>query len=112
MKRRPAGLKAWWLQRASAIFLLVFLVYVLGHFMTRPSFSYPSWNAWLAQPAMRIALTVFFAVLLTHMWVGIRDVLVDYAKPAKLRQTLLVLLGIALGSIGASVLWLVVGLNA
>jgi len=45
----------------------------------------------------------FFAALLGHMWVGLRDVLLDYAKPASLRHSLLA--AVALGLLGLGI-WL------
>ncbi len=45
---------------------------------------------------MAIAAGVFFVALLSHMWVGLRDVLLDYAKPAGLRRVLLALVAAAL----------------
>ncbi|MCG8122786.1 MAG: succinate dehydrogenase, hydrophobic membrane anchor protein, partial [Candidatus Thiodiazotropha taylori] len=34
MSRRASGLRAWFLQRATAIYLLLFFLYVLLHFIT------------------------------------------------------------------------------
>jgi succinate dehydrogenase / fumarate reductase membrane anchor subunit len=39
---------------------------------------------------------VFFAALLLHAWVGLRDVVLDYIKPLALRVGVLALLGFAL----------------
>lgn len=60
----------------------------------------------MGQPGMSVAILVFFAALLSHMWVGLRDVLLDYARPAGLRWLLLGLLGISLFGTAAWVLWL------
>lgn len=106
-RRRPRGLSTWWIQRVSAVLLLVFTVYFLGAIVLRPPDSYAVWKAWLSQPLLVIGLGFFFASLLAHMWVGLRDVLMDYAKPTGVRNTLLVLLALALGSIGGWVLWLI-----
>ena len=50
---------------------------------------------------MRLALAVFFAALLAHMWVGLRDVLLDYAQPVRIRPYLLI--GLAAGLCGLAV---------
>lgn len=60
----------------------------------------------MGQPGMSIAIVVFFAALLSHMWVGLRDVLLDYARPAGLRSFLLGVLGIGLLGTAAWVVWL------
>ena len=46
---------------------------------------------------MRVATLLFAASLAWHAWVGVRDILMDYIKPAGMRLTLevLVLLTIA-----------------
>ena len=107
MSRRPYGLTAWWAQRASAMFLLAFTVYFLVSLLMLPPVSYAAWRAWLGQPAVLTGLVLFFLSLLAHMWVGSRDILIDYAKPASLQAGLLVLLAAALALIGGWALWLV-----
>ena len=53
-----------------------------------------------------LGLALFFAALLAHMWVGLRDVLLDYARPARLRQVLLWLVALGLCTGAASMAWL------
>lgn len=101
MKRGPTGLPAWLVQRASAVYLLLFLVFVLASFALAPVHSHAEWLQWLARPGMRVALAVFFAALLAHMWVGLRDVLLDYAQPVRIRPYLLI--GLAAGLCGLAV---------
>ena len=96
MKRGPTGLPAWLVQRASAVLVLLFLLFVLGSLWRTPVHSHADWMQWLARPGMRIAIAVFFAALLAHMWVGLRDVLLDYAQPVRLRPYWLIALAAAL----------------
>ena len=49
-----------------------------------------------------------FAALLSHMWIGLRDVLIDYARPASLRLFLLCAVGASLLGTAAWVLWILV----
>jgi succinate dehydrogenase / fumarate reductase membrane anchor subunit len=100
-----SGLAAWWVQRASAIFLLLFLLSVFGWFALHRPYSYAEWRAWIATPVMTITVLAFFAALLSHMWVGLRDVLLDYARPAALRACLLVALG---GGLLGTAAWVIV----
>ena len=101
MRTRFTGVNAWWVQRVSAVYMLLFLLFLLGAFWLDPLHSYPQWRAWVARPAMAIAAGVFFIALLSHMWVGLRDVLLDYAKPAGLRGVLLALVAASLCGLAA-----------
>lgn len=83
------GLAAWWVQRASAVYMLLFAVFLLVFFSLHPLSSYVEWRAWVGRPAITIVILAFFVALLAHMWVGLRDVLLDYARPAGLRRFLL-----------------------
>ncbi|MEP6558508.1 MAG: succinate dehydrogenase, hydrophobic membrane anchor protein [Burkholderiales bacterium] len=103
-RSRFTGLRAWWVQRASAVYMLAFLVFVLVSIAVRPLIGYAQWRAWVAHPSITLAFALFLAALLSHMWVGLRDVLLDYAKPAGVRNALLVLLAVGLLGLGAWVL--------
>ena len=103
MRVRFTGLKAWWVQRVSALYMLLFVLFLLYSFALQPLQAFPQWHAWLARPGTSVAFLVFFAALLGHMWVGLRDVLLDYAKPASLRRSLLAT--VALGLLGLGI-WL------
>ena len=100
MRARLTGLPAWWVQRVSAVCILAFVVLSLGALSLLPRPSYLEWKAWIGSPGVALALGAFFAALLAHMWVGLRDVLLDYARPAGLRRLLLFML--AAGLLGAA----------
>jgi succinate dehydrogenase / fumarate reductase membrane anchor subunit len=100
VSRRASGLKAWAVQRATAIYLTVFFVVLLGKFALDPPTSHLDWRLWVADPVTGIAFMVFFAALLFHAWVGMRDVLMDYVKPVTVRATLLTLVALALLACG------------
>ncbi len=104
-RTRFTGLKAWWVQRVSAVYMLAFLLFGLGVVWLQPPPTFLAWHAALASPALSVAVLVFFASLFSHMWVGLRDVLLDYARPAAVRRTLLVL--VALGLLGMAA-WVLV----
>ena len=84
--------------------MLVFLVFVLVSFALHPPASHAEWRDWVARPGVTIAYLLFFAALLGHLWVGLRDVLLDYAKPAGVRNTLLALVAFGLLGLGVWVL--------
>ena len=91
MSHRAEGLRTWLLQRVSAIYLAVFLLYVLVHFWLNPHPDYAAWRGWIASPPVSIAGAGFVLALLIHGWVGLRDVMLDYIHPLGLRLALLTL---------------------
>ena len=100
MSRGAQGLRAWLLQRVSAVYLAVFLGYALVTMLYAPPSGHEQWRAWLAQPAVGVAGALFVLAVLVHAWVGMRDVLMDYVHPTGLRVVLLALLGLVLVSSG------------
>lgn len=89
-----SGLAAWLVQRLSALFMGLFVVAIAMILLSRPDLDYARWRALFAQPLIAISTTMFFLALLLHAWVGMRDVILDYAgqSPA-MRLVLLSLLG-------------------
>ena len=106
------GLRAWWVQRASVVGMLVFLVFVLVSMAVHPLGSFTQWRAWVAHPGITLAFLLFFAALLSHIWVGLRDVLLDYAKPAGVRNALLALVAFGLFGLGVWVLVILLRLQS
>jgi succinate dehydrogenase / fumarate reductase membrane anchor subunit len=104
VRRTITGLRAWLVQRVTAVYVLLFIVFLLFHFLLGAPHSYQAWRAWISNPGVSIAAAVFFAALLLHAWVGIRDVIMDYVHPLGVRVFTLALLGFGLLAIGAWVL--------
>jgi succinate dehydrogenase / fumarate reductase membrane anchor subunit len=96
MSRRASGLRAWALQRITAIYLALFSLVLLWHFALNPPADFLQWRDWVAQPWVSIGLLLYIVALLLHAWVGIRDVLIDYVHPLGLRLLLLTLFGLLL----------------
>ena len=100
MSRSATGLRAWVVQRASAVYLGLFFLYLLAHWIVAPPADYAAWSAWIGHPVMGTALLVFAAALLLHAWVGMRDILIDYVQPTALRIGLLAAVGLGLIACG------------
>lgn len=100
MSRRAAGLRAWVVQRLTAIYLGVFLVFLLAKFLLDPPLHHAEWRGWLADPVINIAGLLFVLTLLLHAWVGVRDILMDYVKPIALRAGLMALVILGLMACG------------
>lgn len=104
MTRTLSGLRALLVQRASAIYMLCFIPFLLLHCMFDPPGSYESWREWITGPVVGVAASVFFAALLVHTWVGIRDVILDYVHPIVVRALALAVLGFGLAGVAAWVM--------
>lgn len=90
------GLRAWILQRVSALYLGAFVLFVVLRFVFDAPAGFESWRAWIGQPYVAALTAVFFIMLLAHAWVGARDVILDYASNLVLRAALLIALLLAL----------------
>jgi succinate dehydrogenase / fumarate reductase membrane anchor subunit len=104
MNRRSYGLRAWILQRLSAVYMTAYLLFFIFHVSANPPHSYTGWHGWMAGPLVSLATALFFIAILVHAWVGVRDVIMDYVKPPGLRFSLLSLIGIVLLACGLWVL--------
>ena len=82
------GLRDWLAQRITAAIMAVYSVIVLVVLILGVPFSYPVWKDLFAQGWMRVATLLFAASLAWHMWVGMRDILMDYVQQAGARLTL------------------------
>ena len=87
-----SGLNAWVLQRASAVYLLLFILIMPTSIFYLELNTYNAWHAFILSPLVAISWILFFVSLLAHAWVGIRDVVVDYVHPFAIRLIILSLL--------------------
>ncbi len=102
------GVGDWLLQRLTAVVMAVYTVLALAAVLWSAPASYADWKALLAGGFARVATMVFVVALLYHAWVGMRDILMDYVKPALLRLALEAAVGVALVAYlvwAASILW-------
>ena len=85
------GLRDWLAQRITAAIMAVYTVIVLIVLLGGVPITYKVWKDLFTQGWMRVATLLFMASLAWHAWVGVRDILMDYIKPAGLRLALEVL---------------------
>jgi succinate dehydrogenase / fumarate reductase membrane anchor subunit len=101
---RAHGMRAWLIQRLSAVYMAGYLVFFLLSLIARPPHGFEAWRGFMTTPLMSIATLLLFLLLLVHAWVGLRDVVMDYVHPFKLRFTVLSLIAGGLIAMGAWVL--------
>ena len=93
------GLKPWLVQRISAVYIALFVVYIAAALVCAQTAGYAQWRGWLFEPANRIATGLFVLALLLHAWVGMRDVILDYVHNTVVRMLALSLvLAVLFGS--------------
>jgi succinate dehydrogenase / fumarate reductase, membrane anchor subunit len=96
VKKLVSGLRAWLLQRMSALVMLVLLLCALLVVSADPPHTHHQWQSLIHRPVIAAATGLLFAALLLHTWIGVRDVVLDYVHPLVLRVSLLVALAAVL----------------
>jgi succinate dehydrogenase / fumarate reductase, membrane anchor subunit len=90
------GLRDWLVQRVTAVVMVIGSVALGVYLLLHLDMGYDRWTAlFSSQPVCAFALLFLFS-LFYHAWVGIRDVVMDYVKPASVRLVIHVLVILAL----------------
>ena len=83
------GLRDWLAQGITAVLMALFTVLLLARvILTKGPIGYDLWSGLFAPQWMKALTFTVIIALLYHVWVGIRNVLMDYIKPASLRLSL------------------------
>ncbi len=92
------GVRDWLSQGVTAALMALFTFIVLAQVLfTRGPIGYEKWAGIFSAQWMKVLTFVVIIALLYHVWVGIRNIWMDYVKPVALRLTLQIL----------SIVWLV-----
>ena len=81
-----SGLRPWLIQRISAVYIAMFIVYTGVTLAGVNEVSYLQWRDWLLHPFNTIAAGLFVIALLMHAWVGMRDIILDYLHNTLVRM--------------------------
>lgn len=83
------GFRDWLSQRVTGGLMALFTVIVLAQVIfTKGDIGYVKWAGIFSAQWMKALTFAVIVALLYHAWVGIRDIWMDYIKPAALRLTL------------------------
>jgi succinate dehydrogenase membrane anchor subunit len=82
------GLMDWLIQRLTAVLMAIYTVLVLAIALWNGGIDYPLWTELFAHAGFKLASFLFMVALLYHAWIGMRDILMDYIKPAGTRLLL------------------------
>ncbi len=91
------GVKDWLAQRITAVIMVIFTIVLAVAFLLSNGASYEAWAGLFANQWMKILTFLTILSLAYHAWIGVRDIWMDYVKPAGIRLVLHVL----------TILWLV-----
>ncbi len=90
------GLRDWLVQRVTALVMAIFVVVVVAQLLYQSAFGYDTWLALFSSNLMRTFSLLFLLSLFYHAWIGVRDIVMDYVKPASIRLLIHVLVILAL----------------
>ena len=82
------GMRDWLSQRVTATLMALFTVVLLVQVLLPGPMGYDKWAGIFAAQWMKVFTFVVIVSLLVHVWVGMRDVWMDYIKPVGLRLVL------------------------
>jgi succinate dehydrogenase / fumarate reductase membrane anchor subunit len=102
------GLKDWLVQRVTALVMALYALLFAGMLLVCAPADYEAWRALFSPQWMRLVTLVFVLSLFWHAWIGMRDILMDYAKPTLVRlalQVAVALLLIAYAGWAIQILW-------
>jgi succinate dehydrogenase / fumarate reductase membrane anchor subunit len=82
------GLRDWLVQRATAVVLAVYLIALALYIVSARPIDYDVWAGIFVPMGMKIATLIAFVALAYHAWIGMRDIWMDYVRPAGVRMVL------------------------
>jgi succinate dehydrogenase / fumarate reductase membrane anchor subunit len=83
------GLRDWLSQRVTATLMALFTIVVLAQvLLSKGPIGYDKWAGIFSSQPMKTLTFVVILCLLWHVWVGMRDIYMDYIKPVALRLSL------------------------
>ena len=85
------GLRDWLSQRFTALIMAIFTIVVLVQLLVGGPIDYYKWSGIFARQWMKVLTFVVIVSMLWHVWVGMRDIWMDYVQSMGVRLGLQVL---------------------
>ncbi|WP_374369507.1 succinate dehydrogenase, hydrophobic membrane anchor protein [Piscinibacter sp.] len=82
------GLRDWLAQRITAALMALFTFALIVQILLPGEMGYDKWAGIFSRQWMKVLTFVVIVSLLYHVWVGMRDVWMDYVKPVAVRLVL------------------------
>ena len=85
------GFKDWMIQRFTAGYMIVYTLIMAAALLAGGAGGQEAWRGLMSNGFIRFSTFIFIVALCWHAWIGVRDIWMDYAKPASVRLALHVL---------------------
>jgi succinate dehydrogenase / fumarate reductase, membrane anchor subunit len=85
------GFRDWLSQRVTAVLMAIFTLVLIAQVLFGGPMDYYKWSGIFASQWMKVLTFIVIVSLAYHVWVGMRDVWMDYVKPVGVRLALQVL---------------------
>jgi len=82
------GLRDWLIQRVTAVVMALYTLFLIVVFGARRHIDYATWHAIFASSLVKVMTLLFVVSVCLHVWVGVRDIFMDYVQPLGIRLTL------------------------
>ena len=82
------GLRDWLAQRITAALMALFTLALIVQVLLPGEMGYDKWAGIFSRQWMKVLTFVVIVSLLYHVWVGMRDVWMDYVKPVGIKLAL------------------------
>jgi len=102
------GLRDWLIQRITAVVMALYSVVLAGYLLLQPRLDYDVWTGLFSGQPMRTFTLLFLLSVFYHAWIGIRDIVMDYVKPAGVRlaiHVLVILVSLLYAIWAVQILW-------
>jgi len=73
-----SGLYDWVVQRATAVVLLAYFVFIAGFLIVHPDLGYAEWKGLFSNTAMRVFSMLALLSICLHAWIGLWGISTDY----------------------------------
>jgi succinate dehydrogenase / fumarate reductase membrane anchor subunit len=82
------GVRDWLAQRITSVVMAVFTLVVIVQILLPGEMGYDKWAGMFSSQWMKVLTFAVVVSLLFHVWVGMRDIWMDYVKPVGARLAL------------------------
>jgi len=99
------GVEHWWLQRVTAVALVLLGLWFVTALVAHLGADYASTVAWLRSPLTAVAMILLMIATFAHMALGVQVVIEDYVHHEATKVASLVLVRLACWALGAAALF-------